>query len=75
MPPEQEVMVIYAGTKGYLDKVERRQVSAWEEQFLRFMREQRLDVRNALAKERKLYPALEQQIAEAIKAFQAQYRA
>ena len=35
-----QVMIIYAGTKGFLDKVDVRQVSAWEEQFLRFMREQ-----------------------------------
>ena len=36
-----QVMIIYAGTKGYLDKVPRKQVAAWEEQFLRFMREQK----------------------------------
>ena len=32
-----QVMIIYAGTKGYLDKVPRKQVAAWEEQFLQFM--------------------------------------
>src|SRR5271157_2360094 len=36
-----QVMIIYAGTKGYLDKVERKNVAKWEEEFLRFMREQR----------------------------------
>ena len=40
-----EVMVIYAGTKGYLDKIPRNQVAAWENQFLTFMREQRAEVR------------------------------
>src|SRR6185312_17004567 len=34
-----EVLIIYAAAKGYLDKVPRPQVSAWEEQFLRFMKE------------------------------------
>ena len=29
-----QVMIIYAGTKGYLDKVPIKQVPAWEEQFL-----------------------------------------
>src|SRR5438093_10999749 len=43
-----QVMIIYAGTKGYLDKVPRRHVAAWEEQFLRYMREQRSDVRSGL---------------------------
>ena len=49
-----QVMVIYAGAKGYLDKVPVKQVAAWEEQFLRFMREQKANVRSALMKERKL---------------------
>ena len=47
-----QVMIIYAGTKGFLDKVPRKQVPAWEEQFLRFMREQRPEIRNALMKQR-----------------------
>jgi F-type H+-transporting ATPase subunit alpha len=40
-----QVMIIYAGTKGHLDKIERRKVLAWEKQFLRFMAEQRPQVR------------------------------
>jgi F-type H+-transporting ATPase subunit alpha len=70
-----EVLVIYAGTKGFLDKVPVKQVSAWEGQFLRFIREQKSEVRTALMKERKLSPALEQQIKAAIEAFQPQFKA
>jgi F-type H+-transporting ATPase subunit alpha len=70
-----QVMVIFAGAKGYLDKVDRRQVSAWEQQFLLFMREQRQEVRNALIKERKLTPEIEKQLTGAIEAFQPQFRA
>jgi F-type H+-transporting ATPase subunit alpha len=70
-----QVMIICAGTKGYLDKVERRHVSAWEQQFLLFMREQRMAVRNAVVKERKLTKELEQQLADAIAAFQPQFQA
>src|SRR5262249_27068488 len=54
-----QVMVIYAGTRGYLDKIERRQVLAWQDQFLQFMREQRAEVRNTLMKERNLAPRKE----------------
>jgi F-type H+-transporting ATPase subunit alpha len=49
-----QVMAIYAGTKGFLDKVPVKQVAAWEEQFLRFMKEQKADVRKALIEEKKL---------------------
>jgi F-type H+/Na+-transporting ATPase subunit alpha len=69
-----QVMIIYAGTKGFLDKVPIKQVAAWEDQFLRFMREQRPDVRTALMKERKLSPALEKQLTGAIHDFQPQFK-
>src|SRR5438552_2176893 len=69
-----QVMVIYAGTKGYLDKVPIKQVAAWEEQFLRYMREQKFDLRTALLKERKLTKEIEQQLAAAIQGFQAQFQ-
>jgi F-type H+-transporting ATPase subunit alpha len=70
-----QVMVIFAGTKGYLDKVPIKQVAAWEEQFLRFMREQRPEARTALMKDRKFSPAIEQQLKAAIEAFQPQFKA
>jgi F-type H+-transporting ATPase subunit alpha len=69
-----EVMIIYAGTRGYVDKVPRNQVAAWEEQFLQFMREQRADLRNTLRKERKLTPALEEQLKSGIDVFQHQFK-
>jgi F-type H+/Na+-transporting ATPase subunit alpha len=70
-----QVMVIYAGTKGFLDKVPIKQVDGWEEQFLRFMREQRPQVRDTLAQQRKLTPDLEKQLVAALQAFQPQFRA
>ncbi len=70
-----QVLIIFAGTKGYLDKVPLKQVAAWEDQFLRYMREQKADVRNTLVKDRKFSPALEQQLHAAIKEFQPQFKA
>jgi F-type H+-transporting ATPase subunit alpha len=70
-----QVMSIFAGTKGFLDKVPQKQVAAWEEQFLHFMKEQRSQVRNALMKERKLTPDIEKQLSAAIGEFQPQFKA
>jgi F-type H+-transporting ATPase subunit alpha len=70
-----QVMIIYAGTKGYLDKVPTRHVAAWEEQFLRFMREQKNDVRNSLVKDRKFNPTIEAALNKAIAMFQPQFKA
>ncbi|MCI0680869.1 MAG: F0F1 ATP synthase subunit alpha [Gemmataceae bacterium] len=75
MPVVDQVMSIYAGAKGYLDKIPARQVAAWEEQFLRFMREQMPEVRNALLKERKLTPQIEEQLKKGIEFFQTQFQA
>jgi F-type H+-transporting ATPase subunit alpha len=70
-----QVMIIYAATKGYLDKVPTRQVAAWEAQFLRFMNEQKSDVRNMLMKERKLNATIEEALNKAIQAFAPQFKA
>ncbi|MFM7539923.1 MAG: hypothetical protein ACKO9Z_09720 [Planctomycetota bacterium] len=67
-------MIIFAATKGFLDKVDRPKVSAWEEQFLRFMREQKPVVRDTLAKQKKLTPELQKQIEESIGQFVLQFR-
>src|SRR3989442_10380321 len=40
-----QVIVIYAGAKGYLDKVPIKQVAAWETQFLRYLKEQKSTAR------------------------------
>ena len=69
-----QVMIIYAATKGHLDKIERSKVGKWEEQFIRFMRDQKPEVRDALAKQRKLTPDLEKQIVDCISQFGLQFR-
>jgi F-type H+-transporting ATPase subunit alpha len=70
-----QVMIIYAGAKGYLDKVPRNQVSDWEKQFLAFMKEQRNDARDQLVKEKKLSKDVEAALKAAIEAFVPQYKA
>ena len=43
-----QILSIFAGTQGYLDKVPINKVREWEESFLRFMREQRSDLWKSL---------------------------
>jgi F-type H+-transporting ATPase subunit alpha len=70
-----QVMIIYAGNSGALDKVDRRSVRAWEEQFLKFMKEQRPAVRELIIKEKDLTPEVVKQLDAAIAAFQPQFKA
>jgi F-type H+-transporting ATPase subunit alpha len=75
-----QIMIIYAGTRGHLDKTERRKVQAWEQQFLRFMAEQRSNVR-ATVKDKKTWredankKPIHDGLEEAIAAFQQQSKA
>ncbi len=70
-----QIMVIYAGNTGGLDHVPRNKVRAWEEQFLRFMREQRPEVRDLIAKAREITPEVEKKLNDAIAAFNQQFKA
>ncbi len=70
-----QVMIIYAGSKGFLDKVPIKQVPSWEKQFLTYMKEQKPDVRNRLIKDKKLTPDNEKLLAAAIDFFQPQFKA
>jgi F-type H+-transporting ATPase subunit alpha len=70
-----QVMIIYAGSKGHLDKIPAKQVAVWEEQFHKFMREQQTEARNALVNERKLTPDITKLLDKALTEFQAVYKA
>ncbi|MFO0938727.1 MAG: F0F1 ATP synthase subunit alpha [Gemmataceae bacterium] len=70
-----QVMIIYAGNSGALDKVDRKAVKAWEEQFLKFMKEQMPEVRDLVAKEKKMSDEVVRKLDGAIAAFQPQFKA
>jgi F-type H+-transporting ATPase subunit alpha len=70
-----QVMIIYAGNSGALDKIERQKVKAWEEQFLTFMREQKPEVRQLLMREKDLTPEIIEKLNAAIAEFQLQFKA
>ncbi len=43
-----EVLIIYAGTRGFLDKIPRREVPIWEKEFLAFIRDQKPAIRKKI---------------------------
>jgi F-type H+-transporting ATPase subunit alpha len=68
-----QVMSIFAGNGGYLDKVPRSEVAAWEKQFLVYMKEQKSEVRKKLADSKKLDAETISALEAAIVEFQKQY--
>jgi F-type H+-transporting ATPase subunit alpha len=70
-----EVLIIYAGTRGHLDKVPVKDVAAWEKGFLEFMQNQKSEVRDELEAKKDLSDDLVKKIEASIAEFQAQYAA
>jgi F-type H+-transporting ATPase subunit alpha len=69
-----EVLIIYAGTRGHLDKVPVNQVQQWESKFVQFMKDQKPEVRAKLAETKDLTDELTKQVEGAIAEFQMQFK-
>jgi F-type H+-transporting ATPase subunit alpha len=74
MPVIDQVMSLYAGTEGYLDDVPIKEVSRWEAEFLRFVREQKPDLYALLERERKMTDAVVSGLQAALTEFKTRYR-
>jgi F-type H+-transporting ATPase subunit alpha len=59
MPVEEEVVAIYSGVKGYLDKLPVSAVQRFEAEFLRLMRGKHKDVLDAIQTTKQLSSDLE----------------
>jgi F-type H+/Na+-transporting ATPase subunit alpha len=68
-----EVLSIYAGTRGHLDKVPREQVADWERDFLAFIREQKSEIRKKIVETKKLDDDTAAALEAAIADFQQQF--
>jgi F-type H+-transporting ATPase subunit alpha len=71
MPFEQEVMVIYAGTKGFLDDIPVNRVQEFQNAFLSYVDASASDVRKDLAEKRELNDDIENRLKQALNDFKA----
>jgi F-type H+-transporting ATPase subunit alpha len=69
-----QIMVIYAGNGGYLDKVPTTKVQAWEAGFLQFVKDQRPKLRQQLKEQQALSDELVKELDQAIADFQKQFK-
>src|SRR4029450_4386010 len=68
-----QVLMIYAGTRGHLDKVPAKEVQTWEKEFLNFFHHQKQEIWNELNTKKDMTDDLTKQVEAAIKEFQGQY--
>src|SRR4051794_4958638 len=67
----EQVMVIYAGSQGFLDAVARDQVLAWEKEFVEYINSAGLELKKELQAKKDLTRELEAKLVEFIKRFNA----
>jgi F-type H+-transporting ATPase subunit alpha len=69
VPLEQQVMIIYAVTNGYLDQVPVDKVSRWESEFYRFMQSSHPQIGETIIKEGSMSDELIEDLKKALDEF------
>ena len=69
----QEVMIIYAGTNGYIDGIELSRIPEWEQKFYQFMASSHPEIGSAIERDKKLTPETEDALKMAIDEFNKQF--
>jgi F-type H+/Na+-transporting ATPase subunit alpha len=70
-----QILSIYAGTRGHLDKIPIKEVHDWEQSFLRFIREECQDIWKKLTDSKQINDATMSAVEQAIAEFQRRYAA
>lgn len=73
IPLADQVAIIFAGTRGYLDDIAVERVKAWQEAFLRAYHSQFAGIANEIAEQKVLSDDLIAQLDDAIKTFNANW--
>lgn len=74
LPVEDQVMVIFAVTQGFLDDVEVNRIRAWEASFLEFMHSAHTGVGEAIRNEKVMSEETEQALRGAIEQHKRMFR-
>ncbi|MBI1386048.1 MAG: F0F1 ATP synthase subunit alpha [Rhizobiales bacterium] len=69
LPVEEQVVVIFAGTRGYLDRLEVKHVGRFEGDLLRLMRDKHGDVLSTIRTKRELAADVEKRLVEILDGF------
>ncbi|OGR52532.1 MAG: F0F1 ATP synthase subunit alpha [Elusimicrobia bacterium GWA2_62_23] len=73
MPVQEQVAVLFAGTRGYLDEVELEKVKAFEAGLVKFLRDSYANLLADIADKKQLDQLLEQRLADAITDFKKRF--
>ncbi len=74
MKVSRQVMIVWAGTKGYLDDIPSLDIGRFEEEFLAFCEKEYPDIEHTLSKEMKISDEIEKKLESAIVKFKSQFK-
>jgi F-type H+-transporting ATPase subunit alpha len=74
MSLENQVIEIFAGTRGYADQVPLERMKAWETSLLRFMETSHPEVGRTISEEKRITPETEEKLVAALDAFKASWQ-
>ena len=74
MSLENQVMIIFAGTQGYTDKIPLEQMRAWETSMLRFMESSYPDIGKDIAEKKRITDETTEKLRSALDAFNSTWK-
>jgi F-type H+-transporting ATPase subunit alpha len=75
MPVDEQIMLIFAGTQGFLDDLPVESIKAFEEGFLKYIRAEKQDLKKEIMEKKELDDDLKAKISEAITSFKKTFQA
>jgi F-type H+-transporting ATPase subunit alpha len=75
LPVEEQILIIFAGTNDFLDKIEVDQVKTYEEKVLEFARQNHPDILREIREEKKIGDELKKKIIEMLQEFKEEFNA
>jgi len=75
MDSQEQVAAIFAGTRGYLDPISVANVTKFEEQLLRLLREDHADILREIAEKKEITPDTEKRLVAVIDKFAKNFAA
>ncbi|OGR71199.1 MAG: F0F1 ATP synthase subunit alpha [Elusimicrobia bacterium GWD2_63_28] len=73
MPVQEQVAVLFAGTRGYLDEIELEKVKTFESSLVKYLRDSYANLLADIADKKHLDPELEKRLADAITDFKKKF--
>jgi F-type H+-transporting ATPase subunit alpha len=74
MKVSRQVMIVWAGTKGYLDDIPSLEIGRFEQEFLVFCEKEYPDIEHTLSKEMKISDEMEKKLESAVVKFKSQFK-